>query len=134
MAGFKVGFHSDVVDYAVSFDDGEDHAVSFDEAEDYNVAFDDGEDHAVSFGTVYNISDGGFELGYEYGYKKGYDEGLSDADTAWYEGEYEVIPKVAAQKLETANKMMAKDLTIKEIPYFEVSNLAGGSTVTIGGN
>ena len=49
-----------------------------------------------------------------------------------YEGEYKVTPKVTAQTLETENKLMAEDLTVKAIPYFEVSNLAGGSTVTIG--
>ena len=53
-------------------------------------------------------------------------------DAEYYEGEYAVIPKVTAQTLETENKLMLEDLTIKAIPYFEVSNLAGGSTVTIG--
>ena len=53
-------------------------------------------------------------------------------DAEYYEGEYSVTPKVTAQTLETENKLMSEDLTVKAIPYFEVSNLAGGSTVTIG--
>lgn len=49
-----------------------------------------------------------------------------------YTGEYIVIPKSKEQILETANKIMMKDVTVKEIPYAEVSNPAGGVTVIIG--
>lgn len=50
-----------------------------------------------------------------------------------YVGDYVVIPKVEeTQILETQGYSMANDVTIKEIPYFEVSNVAGGMTVTIG--
>ena len=49
-----------------------------------------------------------------------------------YIGEYEVTPKVMEQTLETENKRMTEDLTVKKIPYFEVSNLTGGNTVYIG--
>lgn len=49
-----------------------------------------------------------------------------------YDGSYEVTPAVTAQTLATKQKVMDEDLKIKEIPYFDVSNLAGGSTVYIG--
>lgn len=64
---------------------------------------------------------------YEAGYAKGRAEGGSP-----YDGDYEIIPKVDEQKLATAKKTMKEDLTIKAIPFFEVSNNTGGTTVTIG--
>ncbi len=48
-----------------------------------------------------------------------------------YTGSYEVSPKVDAQTLPTAQKMMAEDLTVKAIPVFDVSNNSGGRTVYI---
>lgn len=51
----------------------------------------------------------------------------------YYEGEYEVIPSIEEQVLETNRKYMKDDVTVKEIPYAEVTNLANGITVTIGG-
>ena len=55
---------------------------------------------------------------------------VTDADN--YEGDYEVTPKVSAQILETGQKFMAEDVTIHKIPFHEVSNLNGGTTITIG--
>lgn len=52
--------------------------------------------------------------------------------TEQYEGEYEVTPLVTAQKLPTKKKVMIDDLTVKEIPFFDVSNNSGGTTVYIG--
>lgn len=49
-----------------------------------------------------------------------------------YMGDYEVTPKVDAQVLPTAQKLMTQDLTVKAIPYTESTNSAGGTTVTIG--
>lgn len=49
----------------------------------------------------------------------------------YYEGEYTVIPKTAEQVLPTEKKMMGSDITIKEIPFFDVSNTSGGTTVYI---
>jgi len=48
-----------------------------------------------------------------------------------YEGAYEVIPAVTEQTLETENKIMVADVEIKKIPYYEVTNAANGTTVTI---
>lgn len=49
-----------------------------------------------------------------------------------YKGAYTVVPKVTAQMLPTAQKMMTEDVTVKEIPFFDVSNTSGGTTVYIG--
>lgn len=49
-----------------------------------------------------------------------------------FAGPYEVTPAIIEQTLATKNKEMEKDLTIKEIPYYAVSNNANGLTVTIG--
>lgn len=48
-----------------------------------------------------------------------------------YQGEYEITPKIDGVTVPTAQKSMEKDLRIKEIPYFEVSN-PNGKTVYIG--
>lgn len=48
-----------------------------------------------------------------------------------YEGTYEVTPKVTAQTLQTAQKFMREDVSIQAIPYFDVSNQAGGNTIYI---
>lgn len=53
-------------------------------------------------------------------------------DAPPYEGDYVVTPKVSEQTLPTADKLLSEDVTIKEIPYFEVSNESGGNTVFIG--
>lgn len=52
-------------------------------------------------------------------------------DIVSYEGSYEVTPSVEAQTLPTAEKYMKKDVNVLAIPYFDVSNTAGGSTVYI---
>ena len=48
-----------------------------------------------------------------------------------YNGSYEVTPKVEAQTMPTAQKLMTQDVTIKAIPIYNVSNSSGGSTVYI---
>lgn len=49
-----------------------------------------------------------------------------------YEGDYEVTPQIDPQTLETAGKRMKDNVQIKAIPFFDVSNNSGGSTVYIG--
>ena len=51
-----------------------------------------------------------------------------------YDGEYKVTPAVHEQTMATNQKVMKDDVTIKKIPYYDVSNQAGGSTVYIGGD
>ena len=59
--------------------------------------------------------------------------GGNNASLPIYSGEYEVIPKVEEeQTLETSGYAMAKDVVVKEIPFFEVKNTSGGLTATIG--
>ena len=48
-----------------------------------------------------------------------------------YDGPYDVTPKVTAQTLPTAKKFMQEDVSIRAIPYFDVSNPAGGNTIYI---
>ena len=49
-----------------------------------------------------------------------------------YQGPYEATPKTTAQVLETNKKFMDNDVTIKKIPFYEVGNNHGGTTITIG--
>lgn len=50
-----------------------------------------------------------------------------------YAGAYEVVPSARKQVLETAQKVMRDNVTIKEIPYEETPNAGGrGTTVRIG--
>lgn len=58
--------------------------------------------------------------------------GISDFDV--YSGEYNVVPKIESQTLETKFKSMEENVTIESIPYQEVTNISGGTTATIGGS
>ena len=48
-----------------------------------------------------------------------------------FSGPYNVVPKVNAQTLETADKYMAKDVSVEAVPFYSVSNQSGGNTVYI---
>lgn len=48
-----------------------------------------------------------------------------------YSGEYDVIPKVEDQYLETTGRKLSKDMHVYKIPYYETSNESGGMTVSI---
>lgn len=50
----------------------------------------------------------------------------------YYDGEYQFVPKTTEMIIPTRQKSMKEDLTIFQIPYSEVSNPEGGSTITIG--
>lgn len=52
-------------------------------------------------------------------------------EAEYYKGEYELTPKVDAQVIPTAQKMMMDDLTVMAIPIYSVSNTAGGATFYI---
>lgn len=50
-----------------------------------------------------------------------------------YEGEYDVTPSTYIDKvLDTQNLVMTKDVTVRKIPQFEVSNTSNGKTLIIG--
>ena len=52
-------------------------------------------------------------------------------DVPVYDGPYDAIPKVEAQTLQTAKKLMTDDVTVHGVPFYEVSNDQGGNTVYI---
>lgn len=56
----------------------------------------------------------------------------SDESAPIYEGPYVSVPGVDEQILNTKNKIMADNVTIQKIPYFEVTNNSGGTTASIG--
>ena len=49
-----------------------------------------------------------------------------------YAGPYDITPTIDLQTLATAQKFLKYDMTVKAIPYYDVGNSAGGSTVYIG--
>ena len=50
-----------------------------------------------------------------------------------YAGSYQVTPRVASSVvLPTSGKQMQQDVTVLQIPQFEVSNESGGKTFIIG--
>ena len=54
-------------------------------------------------------------------------------DVPTYTGEYSATPKVEAETvLQTKGRKMIKDVTVRKIPQYEVSNQAGGETLIIG--
>lgn len=57
---------------------------------------------------------------------------VTKSEYDYYEGDYEITPKVTKQTVETKDRIMKNDFTVNEIPVFEVSNTSGGKTVTIG--
>ncbi len=56
---------------------------------------------------------------------------LGGASEEYYDGSYNVVPQQTQQVLLTRKKYMKDNLTIQKIPYYDVSNSAGGSTVYI---
>ena len=49
-----------------------------------------------------------------------------------YRGDYDVDPRFIEQTLETKDKLMGKDVTVRPIDVFTTTNLSGGNTVIIG--
>jgi len=58
---------------------------------------------------------------------------IRHSDYPDYSGEYEVTPTPSSQTLETTNKTMRRDVEIRAIPYYDVSN-PYGRTIYIGGD
>ncbi len=53
-------------------------------------------------------------------------------DLQYYEGEYKITPSAHDETvMRTAKKLMKTDVTVQKIPYYDVDNMAGGSTVYI---
>lgn len=49
-----------------------------------------------------------------------------------YQGPYKVTPSTEPQVLYTAKQVMDKNVHVESIPFYDVSNNAGGKTVYIG--
>ena len=58
---------------------------------------------------------------------------VGGGDTDEYEGEYTIVPKLAAQTLLTKDRVLRKDIPVEEIPITVTANTAGGNTIIIGG-
>ena len=48
-----------------------------------------------------------------------------------YQGSYDVTPTSAVQTLDTNDKLMTDDVTVRAIPYYETRNVSG-TTIYIG--
>ena len=55
-----------------------------------------------------------------------------ETDVPIYEGDYDVTPALNLQVMETQFMRMKDNVSVRSIPYQEVSNPSGGKTVTIG--
>lgn len=56
----------------------------------------------------------------------------TEGDFGIYEGATVVTPQASHEVvLETAQKLLREDITVKKIPYYEVSNDSGGTTIYI---
>lgn len=75
----------------------------------------------------FSQSKNGFQAKFQH-----FQQATERKEVDYYEGTYKVVPKVTEQKLETRQKFLIEDVIVKEIPYFDVSNESGGSTVYIG--
>lgn len=56
---------------------------------------------------------------------------ISHGDIIVYDGKYEVIPSTENQILSTKFKKLMENITVHATPFSEVSNEAGGYTITI---
>ena len=56
---------------------------------------------------------------------------IIDSSAEAYTGEYLVIPTTEDQILATNRKRMTDNVTVKQVPYAQVTNPYGGDTITI---
>lgn len=94
--------------------------------------------------NLFNLCQELYMLAAKTGYKGTFEEfrnffgsylesGDSIIDYDEYQGQYNVTPlPTVEQILRTRNKVLKQDVVIDPIPYYEVSNDAGGITVSIG--
>lgn len=77
-----------------------------------------------------------FDLGLagEQKIELGFEEGFKRTNAEAYTGEYEVTPRTHEQTLPTRNRLMAQDVVVRSIPYYEVDNTQRGMTAIIGGD
>ena len=74
----------------------------------------------AEIGTKFETNDSSFKLDIS-----------TDGEYPVYNGNYRVTPKVTQQSLPTKNKVLVDDVTVNEIPFYNVENTSGGRTVFI---
>lgn len=91
---------------------------------DFDVVFCDGP--VIAFIADFATSQQDFEPGFQ---------AITIVTEHWgdeiYQGPYEATPTVSGLVLETARKAMEQDVTIRPIPYYDVTNPVGGRTIYI---
>ena len=65
-------------------------------------------------------------------FNTGFDEVILVKTNDIYTGDYDVIPRVYQQVLETKDKTMIDNVTVEIIPLVKTINQSNGYTVTIG--
>ena len=58
--------------------------------------------------------------------------GTAVVDAPEYAGPYDITPLLSTQTLPTAKRLLQRNLTIKKIPQYEVTNDSNGYTLIIG--
>ena len=88
----------------------------------------------VSFITIFNADNVGFSCDFSYDNTNFLTDfgSATEYSSKPYQGSYIVTPTVDGTILPTKNLIMIDDLTIKSIPYYQVTNPADGETVYIG--
>ena len=85
----------------------------------------------VSFDEVDSILEGRF-IQTECTFNTDFGEVFLVKTDEIYDGDYNVIPRVYQQVLQTKDKLMIDDVTVEVIPLSKIKNLQNGYTVTIG--
>lgn len=57
--------------------------------------------------------------------------GLGGSKVPKYDGKYDITPTIDGETLNTENKLMEKNVNIRPIPFYEVSNASQGETIYI---
>lgn len=81
----------------------------------------------MKFSVVFRKTEQSFPIKFENVQTATLREGVQ-----YYEGEYVITPSVEGQVVPTADKFLKHDMTVEAIPFFNVSNPAGGNTIYIG--
>ena len=79
------------------------------------------------------VVDGQIDLIADYDAETGVFTAIKEYEYPQYNGETVVIPRAEEEQvLQTARKTVMENITVREIPYTEVTNVQGGLTVSIG--
>ena len=86
------------------------------------------------FHATFHSSDAAFAVSFmsDCIFKIGFGNTVVVPVADYYDGEYEVTPRLYQQELATHGLAMSDDVTVKQIPVVYTSNLYDGKTVMIG--